>query len=69
MNFKTRAQLRQHLKDAKHPNNQGWTKGLTKETSAIIAKASATIKNGYKTGRLIPVWKGKHHTEKSKATI
>lgn len=54
--FETRSQLRQHIKNAKHPNNQGWAKGLTKETSDIIRrtgqKISKSLKEGFKTGRL-----------------
>lgn len=56
MNFETRAQLRQHLKDAKHPNNQGWAKGLTKDTSDIIRQigqnVSKSLREGYQTGRI-----------------
>ena len=69
MKFETRAKLRQHNKDAGHLNNQGWAKGLTKQTSIIIANITAKKKEGYKTGRLVPSWKGRHHTEESKALI
>lgn len=69
LKFRVRKELRQHLKDAKHPNNQGWAKGLTKETSSIIAKTNIKIIDGYKTGRITPFWKGKHHTEESKESI
>lgn len=52
--FSTRAQLRLHLKI--HPNNQGWAKGLTKETNIRIAKTaekiSKALKDGYNSGRL-----------------
>ncbi len=54
--FKTRSQLRQHLKNIKHPNNQNWAKGLTKETSDIIRqigkKVSKSLKEGHQSGRI-----------------
>lgn len=40
--FRTRAELRLHLKEVKHLNNQGWNKGLTAFTSESIAKGKKT---------------------------
>lgn len=40
-------------------NGQMWNKGLTKETSPSILKASLTYKEGIKSGRIIPSQFGK----------
>lgn len=51
-------------------------KGQTKETSARVAKATATLKEGYASGRITSwmkgkpgTFRGKHHTEYSKMQI
>ena len=64
--FRTRAELRQHCKDVKHPNNQGWNKGLTKHTNKSVQKSANTLKSRFKSGELVPAFKGKHHSKETK---
>lgn len=72
--FDTKHQLWDHL-HAEHPDNIkefhgkgsiAWNKGLTKETDIRIAKSANKLIEGYKTGRIINAFKGKHHSEKTK---
>jgi hypothetical protein len=42
-----------------------WNKGLTKETDEHVKQFSDTLKNNYKNGTIIPVFKGKHHKKES----
>jgi hypothetical protein len=42
---------------------------LTKETDKRIAKRSKTVKDGYKSGRLKPTFKGRKHTQETKDKI
>lgn len=46
-----------------------WNKGLTCETDERIARQISKLKEGYKTGRIIPSQKGKPHTEEEKRKI
>jgi len=46
-----------------------WAKGLTKETSEIIKNISETKIKKYESGKLIPTFKGKKHTDISKLKI
>lgn len=69
--FNTRKELQNHLKE-KHPERAtsgGWNKGLTAETDIRVAKLKETLKEGYKSGRIIPSQKGKIHTENQKKLI
>ena len=54
--FETRAKLSQHRREQHKNCRHAWNKGLTKETSSIIAstsiKVSNSIKNAYVEGRL-----------------
>lgn len=46
-----------------------WNKGLTKETSESVRIGSEKIKQKYISGELVGSFKGKHHTEESRAKI
>ena len=46
-----------------------WNKGKTAETDERIKAAAQKVKDGYETGRLIPSWKGKVHTDQEKKKI
>ena len=46
-----------------------WNKGLTKETDKRIALSTTKIIEGYKSGRLTPSFKGKHHSKKCKKNV
>jgi len=62
--YKSRRLLSIHRKE-EHPQYcvaGGWNKGLTKETSDILAKRSDTFKERIKSGEIIPPWKDKHLT-------
>jgi len=52
-----------------HPKkgNIPWNKGLTKETSTSLDKASKTLKDGYTSGRLVP--NRTPHSESTKKTL
>ena len=53
-------------------NNQGrvaWNKGLTKETSDSLKRASETLQRRYYSKEIIPFWSGKTHTEETKEKI
>lgn len=50
-------------------SSKAWNKGLTKETSEIIKQRSEKIKQKYASGELVGSFKGKHHSEESKAKI
>ena len=72
--FNTKHQLWDHL-HIEHPNDikefhgKGsipWNKGLTKEIDQRIAKSADKLIEGFKSGRLIHPFKGKHHSEKYK---
>ena len=49
--------------------HSAWNKGLTKETSQLVAKQSRTIKRQYVSGQRSGSWLGKHHTEEQKHNI
>ena len=46
-----------------------WNKGLTKETDERLLKASKTLSDGYKSGRLINANLGKQHTDEEKKNL
>lgn len=46
-----------------------WNKGLTKETSDIIAKSAKTLRDGYKNKRIKPSFLGRHLTKEHKDKI
>lgn len=48
---------------------QGWNKGLTKETDERVAKFTKTLKDGYCSGRLVPAFLGRHHTDETKEIL
>lgn len=69
--FRTRRELsihkhNEHKEELSNTSKFGWSKGLTKETSLSLAKASKTYKENLKSGKTLPFWKGKHHTEEAK---
>lgn len=68
--FETRAQLFDHIHEV-HPIHKGqiWNKGLTAKDDFRISKARRTLKEGYKSGRLINPNKGKKHTLEEIAKI
>lgn len=54
------------------PHNKGgqnWNRGLTKETSPILAATSKKLKEMYKEGKIKPSMKGKHLSENAKSKI
>jgi hypothetical protein len=55
-----------HLHSNKGISRPSSRKGLTKENSDMIKKQSETCKKNYKTGKIIPHFLGKHHSEKTK---
>lgn len=66
--FRTRAELiahkhRNHTRYDENGNKINWNKGQTKETNPAIAKISKTINEGLQSGRIIPAFKGKHHSK------
>ena len=66
--FETRSKLIDH----KHKNHQKdtiWNKGLTKETNDILKKASETLSNSYKSGRLKSSFKDHHWSDEDKKRI
>ena len=66
--FETKLKLIEHKK-LFHKNHPAWNKGLTKETSNIVAKSAITLKQRYESGELVGSFKGKHHSEKTKAQL
>ena len=48
---------------------RGWAKGLTKETDVRVKKFADTLKYKHMTGILIPNFKGKHHSDVTKAHL
>ena len=46
-----------------------WNKGLTKETDERLLKASKTLSDGYKSGRLINANLGKQHADEEKKNL
>lgn len=68
--FKTRREKQNHFKEIHSDKNpQGWNKGLTKETSEIIAKSVETFRKNLDNG-LIDISKFSHkHTAESKRKI
>ena len=72
--FETHSKLWEH-KHEKHndqlngPHGKGqtaWNKGLTKNTSNTVKQISQNISYQYKTGKLVPGFKGKKHSDISK---
>lgn len=43
-----------------------WNKGKTAELDERVAKRAKKVSDGYKSGRLIPSFKGKHHTSETR---
>ena len=50
----------------KKSHSEVWNKGKTKETDERVYKQSASLKESYSSGRVIPPFKGKHHSDFSK---
>ena len=48
---------------------KSWNKGLTKETDNRILKGSISLKESYKSGKIIGSFKGKKHSEETKEKI
>lgn len=74
--FETRKELYKHIKQFHNCHSYihngkrtAWNKGLTAETDIRVAKSKETLKEGYKSGRIIPSQKGKIHTENQKKLI
>lgn len=70
--FKTRHLLQQHHKQMHlDPKNKiySWNRGETKETNASIAKGALALHKKLKSGELTPSFKGKHHTQETKAKL
>lgn len=65
-------ETRSKLKEHQHKEHQqfcvegGWNKGLTKETNPIVKQYGENISYNQKSGKTIPFWKGKHHSEETK---
>ena len=58
--FETRAQLFAHNHEVHPvPKGQAWNKGLTSKTDNRVKKSRQKVKDGYKSGRLKPSFKGK----------
>jgi hypothetical protein len=55
----------QPAKTEEAKRNQGWSKGLTKETHLVIAKRSRALGESYKSGRFQSGFKGKKHSPKT----
>ena len=72
MIFLNRRSLQQHhLEMHIDPNHKkySWNRGKTKETNISVAKGAATLHRRFKIGELIGSFKGKHHTQESKAKL
>ena len=67
--FRTRKELRKHNINTNHKNNQNWAKGLTAETSSIIANHAIKMKQNFLSGKTKNHMTGKHHSEESKRKI
>lgn len=46
-----------------------WNKGLTAKTNESVRKQSESLRNNYKSGKIIPVNLGTHHSEEQKQKI
>lgn len=46
-----------------------WNKGLTKETDERVLKGAQSLKDCYRSGKLVPYNKGKQQTDETKAKI
>ena len=68
--FETKHDLNEH-KRKYHPLPKGqvWNKGKTAETDPRIDKWRIAMKEGYGSGRIIPAWRGKHHSEETKKKL
>lgn len=62
--FESKLKLIEHKKSF-HKDYPTWNKGLTKETSNIVAKSSNTLKQKFENGELVSSFKGKHHSNES----
>lgn len=54
------------------PHGQGkpaWNKGLTKESSDILKKSSATLRERYSSGKIVPFWLERRHTLETKKKL
>jgi hypothetical protein len=49
--------------------NAPWNKGLTKETDERVRSYANTILDNLKSGKTIPAWLNRHHTEKTKSLL
>lgn len=68
--FRTRKEKQQHNKKVHADfSKSAWNKGLTKETSPIVAKRTQTFKKRLAEGTITPSWAGKKHSEETKAKI
>ena len=65
----TRKMLRQHYRSHSWKEKCGWSKGLTKYNNASLLKISQSLKAGLLSGKIIPSFKGKHHSQKTKDKI
>lgn len=52
--------------NANNKNRTAWNKGLTKETSESLQKASDTMKRGFEEGRIVPPFFGRKHSEETR---
>ena len=66
--LESKGQLQKHIHDnhARHDNNGKpiiWNKGLKLKDHPSLIKARQTLKNGYKSGRIVIHTKGKKHSQ------
>jgi len=68
--FETKKLMLEHIK-AEHSRKDGhaWNYGLTKETSKLVAKSAATLNQNYQNGKIKPSFKGRHHSDETKAKL
>lgn len=67
--FETRVEYRKHCKEVKHPNRRGWSKGLTAQTNASIAKQVKTYKARLSEGKIVPANRGRRMSETAKENM
>lgn len=68
--FRTRKEKQQHVREVhRKMSSVAWNKGLTKETSPIIAKQTETWKKRLLEGAFKPPFQGRKHTDETKKQI
>lgn len=65
--WKHKHECHQELLNGPHGKGQiAWNKGLTSKTNDSLKKVSQKLCKKYESGEIIPVFKGKHHSDISK---